>query len=162
MKSIITACLLGIALLAPAAPATAEEVPPAPTMTVEQAAARYMTYVCPANAAKNKMFRAMDRYDARDEYGDRPHKKTRLAAKKVATKTKAAAQAFVDPAFPWPVEIAEDVQSIAVHDYEQAALAKRISRKGYRWGDLGEVSDVDTEVATVRLFLGLPPAGEGC
>jgi hypothetical protein len=160
MKRTIIIAGLALALLAPATTAIAEEVT-APTMTTEQAGARYMSYVCPANAAGARYNRAVDRYDAHDHYGNRPHKKTRAAAKKYATKARSAARAFVDPAFPWPVDIADDVQGIAVAYYEHAANAKAISKKRYRWDDL-YWADTQTEVATVRLFLGLPPAPDGC
>ena len=158
-RTIITAGL-ALALLAPAAPVTAEEVG-APTMTAEQSAARYMAYVCPANAAGDRYNRAVNRYDAHDEVGNRPHKKTRAAAKRFASKAKAAAQAFVNPAFPWPVEVADDVQSIAVDYYQMASTAKAISKTRYRWG-AEQWPDSQSEVASVRLFLGLPPAPDGC
>ncbi len=105
----------------------------------------------------------MERYDGNDDMGDRVHKKTRAPAKKVYTRTTAAARAFVDPAFPWPVEVAGDVQFMATAYYHEAADMKRIGKPRHRWSDADfDWPDASDASASVRLLLGLPPAGEGC
>lgn len=161
MKRIVTAILVSLALLVPAGPGLAEDLTTPPTMPTEQAAARYLSAICPVYKAGVKYNRLVDRYDAKDDYGDRPHNRTRAAAKTYAARATAAARILHDPAYPWPESVAYDVESIAVAYYQNAAIAQRISKKKYRWRD-NTWADASEPNASVRLNLGLPPSPDGC
>lgn len=165
----LAAGALGVALLA--SPALAEDGcngdasnPLCPTMDDKTAGDVYLEYMCPVNRASAAYNRAIDRYDSRDSYGDKPSAKTRKAARKAARASEKLAEAF-DGGYTyagfWPDSVAADMQSIATMAFDNAGAFYAIAAKGYRWDD-PSFSDYSSESSAVRLALGLPPRGRGC
>lgn len=133
-------------------------------LTMETARARYLAGVCPANAAKDALIAAIDKYDSYDD-DEGPSRQTRKALRAAAEAYAETAQLLVDDNYTWPKKAKSAVERIATYYYETSAEYSALSERGARWDDVESSDSSETfskDVARVRLMLTLPPAGEGC
>jgi hypothetical protein len=142
----------------PAQPGTA--VPVSPTgpvvMTTEQAADRYMMYICPYYAAGGAINDALQGLHV----GRSLSESQKAVVKKFIRKALTSARGLQDDGYVWPAGVAENVHRVAVGLYEAAASAGKMLDSGQTsritGGDAGAASEI-------RLGLGLPPGwDEGC
>lgn len=139
---------------------------PAPTgpveLTIEEAGDRFLTYVCASNAANDKYYATLDKFDTYSSNSDTPHPKTVKAAKRAAEAYVATAQAFVDPGYIWPESVQKDITIMATNQYEVASIYNSIA-DAETWSDADSFpsgNKYSRAASAVRLALGLPPRGE--
>ena len=125
-------------------------------LTIEQAGQRYLKYICQANAAGDRL-EAAGYYET--PYGQALTEEQRTALKKAAKVNARAARALEDPAYVWPEDVAEPVQTVSVQLYEFSSSSAAAAEDG-------TITDLrggpGKSASVVRLKLGLPPRGKGC
>lgn len=168
-----TALAAAALTLAGASPAAGEQVcdgdpanPLCPVMSYPDAAHVYLSFMCPANKAASAVGRAVRKYDKRDDYGDRPHAKTRKAARRAAREFAELSDQFAGGytwAGFWPADVTDTMEAIAQESFTLAGVYADIAAKGSRWTE----SNTDLSITLslyddARYRLGLGPRGTGC
>lgn len=140
-------------------PSEQASVSPYPTVTVldeKMAGDRYMTIICPANAALsefNDLF-------AEAAYGSTMTAELQVPAKGLAVANRKAARQLMDSDYEWPVSVAPSIERVAEELFGDSASLSAFAREDVvtpiDWHTSGKSAD------RIRLRLGLPPAGTGC
>lgn len=129
---------------------------------MEEAGERYLEYVCASNAANDKYYAVVDKFEASFTSSSAPHPKTVKAAERGAEAYATTAQALADAGYVWPEAVRKDITTVANGIYEQSAWFTSIV-EATTWDDVGQLRGTGKRVkaaTAVRLALGLPPRGE--
>ena len=141
----------------PSQSASAESPSPSPSgpvvLTKPAAAQRYLAFVCPANAATDKLNKAIRQESVS---AARPSARTQAAAKRAFTTFVSAAKGLTDEAFVWPKSAATPVSNVAADYYEDSVKTKQISN-GKPWAKQSAWGKKSNAASKARLALGLPP-----
>lgn len=151
-----------------ACPARADEpIDPA----VKAAAGQYyLSAVCPGNAAADALDAAVDKADGKADESlqikdGKPTPKSVVRAARAYAAARAREGQML-AAYAWPDDIDYEVEHIAQVSYEDSSWASGIATRK-RWSTAtwnARPGAYGSYIAAVRLYLGLPPAGEfnGC
>lgn len=125
-------------------------------LTTEQAAVRYMVYICPYYAIGGAINDALEGVHV----GQPLDESQKAVVKEFVRQASKSARGLQDDGYVWPEGVAESVQRVAVGLHEASTSAGKMLDSGQAsritGGDAGAASEV-------RLALGLPPRwDEGC